>query len=480
MRVSNNRHAHILMAWLMAVVIFMMPLTALAQGTPVKAPGNSYSVRDDVQLGRQAVAEAEQQLPILRDSEVQNYVSRVGERLVAAIPPQFQHREFDYFFKVVDARDINAFALPGGPMYVNRGMIEAARSEGEMAGVMAHEISHVALRHGTAQAGRGQKAGIGAAAGAILGGIIGGPLGGVIAQGTQFGLGAYLLKYNRTYERDADTLGAQIMARAGYDPRDLANMFATIERQSGGRGGPEWLSSHPNPGNRQAAINREAQLLRVNSNGATQDTREFQRIQSRLRGYPRARSMEEIARSGERYPHRGGSSYPEGGRMGGRVEYPSSRYRTYTEGNNYFRVSVPENWRELPSRNTIWFAPEGAYGQVQGQAVFTHGVEIGVSGTRSNDLRSATDDFINALTQGNPNLRLQRGYQSGTIDGRRALAATLYNRNEATGQTEVITIYTTMVRGGGLFHMIAVAPQDEFRNYQGVFQNILRSIQLNG
>src|SRR6185436_7701870 len=79
--------------------------------------------------------------------------------LVAAIPSEFQHREFQYYFKVVNARDINAFALPGGPMYVNRGMIESAGREGEMAGVMAHEIAHVALRHGTAQATKGQKYG---------------------------------------------------------------------------------------------------------------------------------------------------------------------------------------------------------------------------------------------------------------------------------------------------------------------------------
>src|SRR5262249_50855283 len=162
---------------------------------------------------------------------------------VAAIPREYQHSEFNYEFDVVNTRDINAFALPGGPMFVNRGMIEAARNEGEMAGVMAHEISHVALRHGTAQATKAQKFQLPALGPAILGAIMGGNVGSVISQGTKFGLGAYLLKYSREYESQADTLGAQIMARAGYDPRDLANMFRTIQEQSGGRGGPEWLSS---------------------------------------------------------------------------------------------------------------------------------------------------------------------------------------------------------------------------------------------
>jgi len=124
-----------LIAWLTLVAISMMPFTALAQ-TQIKYHSNKYSVQDDIKLGRQAAQEAESQFPLLRDSEVQSYVENVGRRLVSSIPSQFQHPEFQYYFKVVNARDINAFALPGGPMYVNRGMIEAARTEGEMAGVM--------------------------------------------------------------------------------------------------------------------------------------------------------------------------------------------------------------------------------------------------------------------------------------------------------------------------------------------------------
>src|SRR5258706_15669502 len=91
-------------------------------------------------------------MPILKDRQANDYLSTVGQRLVNAIPAEFQHPEFRYSFKVVNVSDINAFALPGGPMYVNRGMIEAAKTEGEVAGVMPPELSHVALRHGTPQA----------------------------------------------------------------------------------------------------------------------------------------------------------------------------------------------------------------------------------------------------------------------------------------------------------------------------------------
>lgn len=471
---NHHRLTQRFIVWLMALSLLATPLVALGQ-TRISYHSNSYKVTDDVRAGQEAAAEVERQMPIMRDSQVEDYINRIGQRLVAAIPPEFQHPEFRYYFRVVDARDINAFALPGGPMYVNRGMIEAARTEGEMAGVMAHELSHVALRHGTAQATKAQKYQYGAIAGAILGSVIGGGLGQVIGQGSQIAVGTYFLKFSREYETEADVLGAQIMARAGYDPRDLANMFRTIEQQGGGRGTPEFLSSHPAPANRYNRINQEAAMLRV-TNPVT-DTTEFRQVQARLRGYPSARSMEEIARSGQRYPH-GGSNYPEGSRVGNRVEYPSSRYQTYTEG-NFLRVSVPDNWRRLADNNAVWFSPEGAFGQVQGQNVFTHGVEVGLTRASSNNLQQATDDFINALAQGNQNLRQRGGYQRGSISGRNALAITLSNVNEATGQSEIVTVYTALLRSGDLFHMIAVAPQNEFNNYQGVFNNVLRSIRIN-
>ncbi|HKR58894.1 MAG TPA: M48 family metallopeptidase, partial [Pyrinomonadaceae bacterium] len=228
-------------ASLAMLAIFLTPIGVFTQ-TKISFHSNKYSVQDDVKLGRQAAQEAEQQLPLLRDNEVQNYVEDVGHRLVSAIPSEFQHREFQYYFKVVNARDINAFALPGGPMYVNRGMIESAGREGEMAGVMAHEISHVALRHGTAQATKGQKYGLLAGILGIGGQILGGPAG-AAAQIAGQGVGVYFLKFSREYETEADILGAQIMARAGYDPRDLATMFQRIQQQGGGSSGG-FLSSH--------------------------------------------------------------------------------------------------------------------------------------------------------------------------------------------------------------------------------------------
>src|SRR5688572_29789859 len=438
-----------LLALVAAVTLFAMPISVFGQ-TQIKLHSNKYKVQDDVKLGRQAAAEAERQFPILNDSEVNGYVSLVGQRLVSNIPSQFQHPGFSYYFKVVNARDINAFALPGGPMYVNRGMIEAARNEGEMAGVMAHELAHVALRHGTAQATKGQKYGLLAGILGIGGQILGGPAG-AAAQIAGQGVGVYFLKFSREYETEADILGARMMANAGYDPRDLANMFRTIEQQGGGSAGG-WFSSHPSPSDRYAKINQEAESLRVTN--PVRDTRDFERVQARLRGMGRASSMEEIARSGQRYPSgENTGNYPRNAPRG-RVAYPSTRYQQYSTLGGAVRVSVPSNWRQLPENSSVWFAPEGAYGQFQNTVVYTHGVNFGVAQTQSRNLQQATQQFLNLLAQGNGNLRQSGSLMRTTVNGRAGLTTTLTNVNEATGAAETVTVITTQLRSGELLYMI--------------------------
>jgi len=465
-----------LIVWLTLVAITVMPFSVFAQATQIKYHSNKYSVQDDIKLGRQAAQEAESQFPLLRDETVRGYVEGVGRRLVAAIPSEFQHPEFQYYFKVVNARDINAFALPGGPMYVNRGMIEAARSEGEMAGVMAHEISHVALRHGTAQASKGQKYSILGGIAGIAGTILGGPGVGQLAQAP---FAVYLLKFSREYETEADILGAQIMAQAGYDPRDLAKMFQTIEQQGGGGGG--FLSDHPSASDRYARINREAQYLRVNNSGY-RDSRDFARVQERLRGYGSAPTMAEIQRSGQRYPTgEQTGNYPNNvpnNAPSGRVSYPSNRYQSVSIFNGGVNVSVPSNWRQVNEGNSVWFVPEGAYGQYNGQAVYTHGASFGVAQTNSRNLQSGTQELVNNFAQGNNNLRTSGGYSRTSMDNRNALLTTLTNVNEATGRPEIIRLITTQLRNGQIFYMVAVAPQNE-RGFDSAFDQIMRSIRIN-
>jgi predicted Zn-dependent protease len=279
------------------VVAALFVGASLSAQTRIEPRKNSFKPSQDVQLGRQAAAEVRQQLPMLNDRATDALVEGIGRRLVANVPARFQQPAFRYSFDVVNLREINAFALPGGPMFLHRGMLQAARTDDEVAGVMAHELSHVILRHGTLQAAKAQKFQLGALAGQVLGAIVGGQKGAIIAQGSQFGLGTYFLKYSREYEREADLLGAQIMARAGYDPRQMANMFRTIQQQ-GGNSGPEFLSDHPDPGNRYDAIIREARSLKVT--GAANTGPAFESVRSRLVRMPPAPTTQQVARANHR------------------------------------------------------------------------------------------------------------------------------------------------------------------------------------
>ncbi len=460
---------HRLKPAVVAAALVTVVVTAAAQ-TPITPPSNKYSPADDVKLGQDAARQVEQQLPVMRDEQVNGYLSTVGRRLVNAIPPDLQHPEFHYEFAGVNVREINAFALPGGPMFVNRGMMEKAHTEGEIAGVMAHELSHVALRHGTAQATKATPYEIGTIAGAVLGAIVGGRTGGLIAQGTQFGLGTAFLRFSREYEKQADLLGTHLMARAGYDPRDMANVFKTIEQESG-PGGPQWLSDHPNPGDRYDYINQEARLLQVQT--PIKDTRAFEGLQSHLRSLPPAPTTEQATKTGAgRNPSTG-----SGPRPSGRVERPDSQFTTYNEG-DLFRISVPTNWQELSGSNAVTFAPQGGYGNAGGQSVFTHGVEVGLARNETHDLQTATDELIASLQQSNPRLGRPSGYSRTTIGGLQGAHTVVSNVSEVTGSEERIDVNTALLGDGTLFYVLGVAPRDQYGDYNSVFRKIVRSIQF--
>jgi predicted Zn-dependent protease len=453
----------------LALVITLTATTVAAQ-TKVTPPKNKYTPEQDVQIGREAAQEVRQQYPLINDDQIEGYLDRLGDRLVEAAPRELNHPAFEYSFTPVNLKDINAFALPGGPMFVNRGMIEAAQREGEVAGVMAHELAHVLLRHGTANASKQQGAQIGAIAGAIAGAIIGGGWGNVIAQGSQFGLGTWLMKYSREYERQADIVGAQIMARAGYDPRDLAHMFETIQRQ-GGSGGPEWLSSHPNPGNRTQYINQEAAQLRIGPRPSDQG---FTQARTRLAQMGPARTMAEIERNGGTG---GGRSTGSVGRIGAAVPAPSRQYRT-VQGGQLFTVSVPSNWQAVSSNSAIKYVPMNAYGEYDGQTTLTHGVELGVARASSRSLDQATETLIDGFIRGNSGMRIAGSQQYSRLAGRQSIVTPLEGRS-ALGGVERVDVHTTMLSNGDLFYLLTVVPEREAGTYGQAFNRVITSVRLS-
>lgn len=455
---------------LAAALAFVVAAVTAGAQTRIEPPKNKFTPEQDVQLGREAAAEVRKQYPLIENRAIREYLDELGDRLVQHAPAEFKYPQFEYSFTPVNLKEINAFALPGGPMFVNRGMIEAASTEGEVAGVMAHELAHVLLRHGTANATKAQGFQLGALAGAIAGAVVGGGWGELISQGSQFGLGTWLLKYSREYEKQADLLGAQIMARAGYDPRDLARMFETIQRESRS-GAPEWLSSHPNPGNRSQYIAQEASRLQI---GPRPSPRDFQAVKRELASLPPAKSMADLARSGE---GSGDAAPASVGRIGGRVPAPDTRYRT-VRGGRLFQTVVPANWHEVASNSSVKYVPENAYGQVRGQTVFTHGVEIGVARAASRNLNQATNALLNALAQSNPDLRQAAEPRQVRLASRTGIAHLLTNR-AVTGSQEYVGVYTTFLSNGNLFYVLTIVPREERDAYERAFQRVLGSLRLN-
>ena len=456
---------------IVAALTLSLALTSLTVAqTRIVAPKNKYAVADDVKLGREASAQVKKELPMLNDERVDDYVETIGSRLAGAVPPEFRHPEFQYTFDVVNQKEINAFALPGGPMFLNRGMIEAAKSEGEVAGVMAHEMSHVALRHGTAQASSGQGAQIGGILGQIAGAIIGGTAGSIISTGSQVAAGAYITKYSRAYESQADLLGAQMLARAGYDPREMANMFKTLAEEGGSRG-PEWLSSHPDPGNRYNAIVKEAASLRVQGNA---NTGQFPSIQGRLSGMPPAYTAEQIAKGQTK-----SSPTTVATRAPVYVPPPSMQYRS-SQPLGFMRLSLPSNWSEVSGGNDgATYAPEGGYIQSQDGSAFTHGFQIGVTARGSGNLQRDTDALVAAFAKSNAQLRASGSYTRDRISDRNALRTTLSNISEVTGQRETVSLTTTQLRDGRLVYFIGVAPQNEASAYEDAFRRVRQSVELS-
>ena len=454
-------------------VVLCLEGAVLAQ-TVIKPPKNKYTPEQDVQVGLEGAAEIRKQYPIIKDEAIATYLTTLGDRLVAVAPPELNKPQFKYSFTPVNVKEINAFALPGGPMFVHRGMFDAAATEGEVVGVMAHEISHVLLRHGTANATKAQNPWLqlGQIAGQVGGAMVGGGYGSMIAQGTEFGLGTMLLRYSRDYEKQADLLGAQLMAKAGYDPRDLAHMFETIERETKGGGNPQWLSSHPNPGNRTVYITKEAEALTL---GPAADVSQFQPMKARFASLPPAKTMAEVE-SG----HAASAAADEGshavGTVGQPVPAPSSQFREFSAG-KIFQASVPDNWTPLPEKSSVKVVPQNGYGELNGQSVFTHGVEFGIAKASSRDLTEATRAFLQAIAQSNPELKLAGQQRNVQMSGRTALAVPLVNPSPLGGQEQII-LATTFLVDGNLFYFVSVAPEKDAQALQATFQRIFQSIKL--
>jgi predicted Zn-dependent protease len=279
---KRNSGAHasaVAAAAVIAVIVFGAAASARADRTPLKPGMNVFSMRDDIEIGLRNAREAESQLPMLNDPRVDAYLNALGKRLIAHAPGY----AFPYRFRCVNDESVNAFALPGGFIYVDRGVIEAAGDEAQLAAVLAHEISHVALRHGTHEATKAYWSEM------PFSGVssLFGPMSGAVEDlASGFAFDSILLRHSRSAETQADVLGTQIVYDSGYDPRALAQFFEGVADEARQSHRVSFFENHPDPGHRIERIDHEVDRLGGLPADYQSDSEEFLAIRRYLREMP--------------------------------------------------------------------------------------------------------------------------------------------------------------------------------------------------
>jgi len=485
--------------FLFAGAVAMAPIAPMEAQVAIKrSPSgfNLFSVQQDIDLGRQSAIEIEKQLPMMNDSRVNRFLSSMISRLSANAPGA----KYPFTIEAVNAKEINAMSLPGGPMYVNRGLITASRSEAELAGVLAHEMSHVILRHGTEQA---SKAYLGEAGLSLLGGLLG--KGGTPSQIVNavggFGLNAAFLKFSRSDEYEADALGAELMSKAGYDPLAMATMFAMLRQEQGRDPGKleQFFSSHPAAADRETRIRAVATSL--GARGSTDVVGGFASIQSRLGGLASAPAVTD-----PQYNTSTGTVATPTDRVTVRIPAPSTTYTRFQHGSGFFSIEYPDNWRTYSSGLAVSIAPNGGVAELSnGQPNLLYGVIVNHYAPFDGDedrwaqslqrnytpfedrtkpprafLEDATDDLVRTIIASNDYLSAVSGSaRAQTIDGARAYSVLLTGRSPVTGEDERVTLFTRALPDNHVVYALCITPRSTLTGMDRACTRMIRSLQIN-
>jgi hypothetical protein len=472
----------------------LMAVPGWAIGTPPQLPdpGSApMTKQQQEQLGQQAMAQVYQQMPVLPDSNpVSQYVRQLGAKLVGVIPKQ---NSWPYQFHVVQQKEINAFALPGGPLFINVGTIQAADNEAELVGVMAHEMSHVYMQHSAKQVKQNTVPSILAALGGVLGQVIGGTGGAIAQMGGQIGGGLLSMKYSRKDEAQADHVGAIIMYKAGYNPHAMADFFTKLEKMGGS--GPQFLSDHPNPGNRQQAI--EAEIQNWPAKNYQPNSPSFASAKQQANGV-HAYTAQEIAngaKSGQwvkqnkqsgatpaNLPAAPGNPGSGGSATIGNISLqdvkPSGNYKQLTQGP--VAIQYPDNWQAATDQQSgLTIAP--AAGAAQG--TIAYGVVInGTQSTNGSSLDQATQQLVQSMQQSNPGMQVSGNASNIQVNGVQGRSVNLTGTSpiQQNGQSlpERDWLVTLPYQQNGLVYLVFIAPQNDFNQLRPTYQHMLNSVQL--
>ncbi len=453
-------------AAVIALTIALAPI-GLAQRTKLKPGWNIFNPQQDVEIGKEVSKQAEQQLVLLNDKRVDGYLDRLGHKLASKAPGE----KYPYQFRGVNDASINAFALPGGYLYINRGTIEAADNEAQLAGVIGHEIGHAAMRHGTNQMTKATAMQLPLT---LLGGVVGSnSIVGLLSQlGANFGAQSLLLKYSRDAERQADIIGTQILYDNNYNPQQMAQFFMKLEEESKKSGARpiQFFSSHPSPENRVTAVNDEVAKMGGHAGSYQDNTTEFRDIQRYVRAMAPA----------PKAPQQQAQTTSTSNTQVQRPQLPSGRWQDFSNSNLSMRY--PDNWKSYGQGDSAILAPDrGQVDDGKGNSALAYGTIVATFQPQADssgqvNLAAATTQLINGLRNSNPDMRVSKDPSRIQIGGQAALATTLTNPSPLGGNE--IDYVLTVLRPAGLLYFVFVVPEKEFTAYQRTFQDMTNSIRF--
>ena len=466
---------------LLSLLTTLAFLTGTADARVELAPcKNNYTPAQQIELGNKAKAQVYRQMPVLPDSSpVTKYIQQLGEKLAAQAPGY----KWPYNFHVANVAEINAFALPGGSIFVNLGTIQAAANEAQLAGVMAHEISHVVLQHSVCNLEKQQRVGLIAGLGQVAAGVmLGGAAGQLAAQGIGMTAGLGFLKMSRGAEKQADLEGVGILYDAGYDPRGMPEFFQTIQSKYG-EGSAQFMSDHPNPGNRMEYINKEIATFVPRSNYIT-DTPAFDRVKTEVAGM-HAYTAREISSGVWK---RSNPNQTVGGGMNDAAGDSAASASAEMDGSggwkpfsgDGFSFEIPANWRGFGNRTAAIVGPPhgisraadgGAGNVVYGMLIDRYHPARGLRGG------PALDALVSEIVRDNPGL-LPGRRRDLTINGANGATVECNNASANNGRGEHDWIAAFQEPNGALLYFVFIAPSDEFDKFRPTFQRILDSLDI--
>lgn len=440
---------------------------------------NGISPQQQIELGQKAVQQVYQQMPVLPDSDrVSKYVQGLGQKLAADAPGY----RWPYNFHVVNVADINAFALPGGAIFVNLGTIQAASNEAQLAAVMSHEISHVVLQHSVCNLEKERRVGIFAGLGQIASGILLGDstIGALAQKGIGLTAGLSFLRMGREAEQQADLEGVGILYDVGYDPRAMPQFFETIQAKYG-TGGAQFLNDHPNPGNRTEYVDREISSFVAKPQYVKNSTQftQIHKIVANMRAYTSKEVDSGVWKKKD--PNQtvstGVNQYDAGTSSNTKIDLTPPQQWTTFKGSG-FTMQVPSTWGAAGNQISAMVAPPGgiapaANGQ-GGNLVYGVLTDVYQPG------QSAGADMFNALltelTRQNPGMQPDSP-RALNVGGVQAEAVHSVNRSANGGRGEHDWI-VGVPRHGTMRYFVFVTPEPDFEAMRPTFERILGSVRV--